>query len=229
MHASIEQLLSLQDAGEDHTRLAAHLAECEKCQQELGRLTAVQARLRSLPLIQPDRNTWQAVLERHAKSRNSLALHPWWWGGAVAASAALAVLIFGLTGQPAREQPGTAALPSPEPQGTSAVLAFSAAGGDANTGAASGASADVEGLIQRSMQLEQALRAMPAGPQVVSAGTAGTIAALEDRVALIDYQLSLESEHALTPEQSRLLWRERVDLMNSLVQVRYAQAQRVSF
>jgi hypothetical protein len=165
------------------------------------------------------------VLEKHAKATASSRSPAWSWGGAVAASLALAVVIFGLVGRPLTKQATTAALPDANPQGASAVLASSTSG----PGAGEGEGADVEGLIQRSMQLEQALRAMPAGPQVVSAGTAGTIAALEDRVALIDYQLSLESEHSLTPEQSRLLWRERVDLMNSLVQVRYAQAQRVSF
>jgi len=225
MHANIEQLLSLNEPGEDSARLAEHVAGCGQCQLELGRLMAVQARLRSLPPLQPRHGAWQAVLERHAKASTSSRSSGWIWGGAVAASLALAVVIVGLVGRPLTEQATTAALPDANPQGASAVLASSTSG----HGAGDGEGADVEGLIQRSMQLEQALRAMPSGPQVVSASTAGTIAALEDRVALIDYQLSLESEHSLTPEQSRMLWRERVDLMNSLVQVRYAQAQRVSF
>ncbi len=33
----------------------------------------------------------------------------------------------------------------------------------------------------------------------------------------------------MTPEDRELFWRERVRLMNSLLQLRYAQAQRAAF
>jgi hypothetical protein len=47
---------------------------------------------------------------------------------------------------------------------------------------------------------------------------------LEDGVALIDYRLTREGRQ-LDTTQSRELWQRRVDLLNSLVNVRYAEAQ----
>jgi hypothetical protein len=43
---------------------------------------------------------------------------------------------------------------------------------------------------------------------------------------MIDQQLSFP-ERPLTESESTALWRERVRLMDSLVQLRYAQARRV--
>ena len=83
--------------------------------------------------------------------------------------------------------------------------------------------------MARSRLLEAALEHMRFEPQVVNAGTATTIATLEDRIALVDYRMNLDVEDPLSPEQSRRLWQQRVDLMDSLVNVRYAQLQRVSY
>ena len=69
------------------------------------------------------------------------------------------------------------------------------------------------------------LRAIPAEPRVVRAGTAATIADIQDRIAAIDYQLS-DPDVTLSPEEEKIFWRERVRLMKSLVGLRYAQAQR---
>ena len=83
-------------------------------------------------------------------------------------------------------------------------------------------------LMVQSQQIERNLRALPAEPSVVRASTAATISELEDQVAAIDYVLT-HPEFELSPEQQELYWRERVRLMNSLLQLRAAQAQRVSF
>ncbi len=84
-------------------------------------------------------------------------------------------------------------------------------------------------LLAKSQRLEQMLRAMPQQPQVMRAGTAWTISELEDRIAIVDFQLNHIGELGLTPERSQQLLKDRVDLMNSLVQVRYAQVQRAEF
>ena len=52
--------------------------------------------------------------------------------------------------------------------------------------------------------------------------TAFTVAELEDRLALLDDRLTRVTLEPHAPEQAERLWQERVDLMNSLVQVRYA-------
>jgi hypothetical protein len=60
------------------------------------------------------------------------------------------------------------------------------------------------------------------------AGTVASIADIENAIASIDYQLN-DSAVEMNAEVRELFWRERVRLMKSLVQLRYAQAQRTSF
>ncbi|MGH8196933.1 MAG: hypothetical protein ACRETI_02070 [Steroidobacteraceae bacterium] len=54
--------------------------------------------------------------------------------------------------------------------------------------------------------------------------TAFTVAELEDRLALLDDRLSRVSLEPNAPERAEQLWQERVEVMHSLVQVRYANA-----
>jgi hypothetical protein len=61
---------------------------------------------------------------------------------------------------------------------------------------------------------------------VERAGTAVPIDALEAQVQWIDHQLS--TGDGLEAGVTERLWRERVDLMNSLVQLRYVDAQRIA-
>lgn len=86
----------------------------------------------------------------------------------------------------------------------------------------------LQALMVESRQLESDLRSMPSEPRVVRAGTQATIIELEDRIAAIDYQLN-DPEVRMTPDEQEIYWRERVRLMNSLVRLRYAQAQRTAF
>ena len=83
-------------------------------------------------------------------------------------------------------------------------------------------------LMVQSRQLESDLRSLPDEPRVMRASTVATISDLEDRIAAIDYQLN-DPDVKMTPDDRELFWRERVRLMNSLLQLRYAQAQRAAF
>ena len=69
---------------------------------------------------------------------------------------------------------------------------------------------------------------MPAEPRVARAGTVATMSEIEDRIAAIDYQLNDRSVQ-MTEGDREIFWRERVRLMNLLLQLRYAQAQRAAF
>jgi hypothetical protein len=69
---------------------------------------------------------------------------------------------------------------------------------------------------------------MPNPRRVVRASTAATMAQIEDRIAMIDYQINYPGSQ-MTSEQHRAYWQERVRLMNVLVQLRYAQAQKTAF
>jgi hypothetical protein len=85
---------------------------------------------------------------------------------------------------------------------------------------------DVEQLRAQSVALEQMLAALPARPAVMRAETALPIDTLEAQVQWLDHQLSAGEETSLADE--RQLWRERVEVMNSLVRLRYAEVQRVA-
>jgi hypothetical protein len=72
-------------------------------------------------------------------------------------------------------------------------------------------------------RLERILAALPAR-RAMRGSTAFTVAELEDRLALVDDRLSRIALEPNAPERAEELWRVRVGVMNSLVQVRYADA-----
>jgi len=72
-------------------------------------------------------------------------------------------------------------------------------------------------------RLEELLATLPER-RVMRGRTAYTVAELEDRLALLDDRLSRVTLEPNAPERAERLWRQRVDVMNSLVQVRYADA-----
>jgi len=77
-------------------------------------------------------------------------------------------------------------------------------------------------LIAESARLEALLAALPE-PRRTRLSSAYTVAALEDQLAVVDDQLSAVALEPHAPELSEQLWRERVNVMNSLVQVQYAR------
>lgn len=80
-------------------------------------------------------------------------------------------------------------------------------------------------LVAESARLERLLAELPA-PRPLMVGTAaGTVVGLEDRIALVDAQLSYAAARDLAPPYREALWSERVELMNALVYVRFAQTQ----
>ena len=98
----------------------------------------------------------------------------------------------------------------------------------ANTPGLGGAAAYTS-LTSESARLERMLNEIPYRPRLVNAGTATMISGLEDRIGQVDQVLMYTSVNGLQPEQTVALWQERVDLMNALLQVRYAEAQRFGF
>ena len=82
--------------------------------------------------------------------------------------------------------------------------------------------ARVPELVARSQQLEGLLQKLPERPRIERVSTAAMIDTIEDRIQWLDFQLSDAPDSGLNEEQTRRLWRERVELMDSLVKVRYA-------
>ena len=84
-------------------------------------------------------------------------------------------------------------------------------------------------LSSESARLERLLNEIRYQPRLMNAATATTIAGLQDQIALVDQQLMYSRVNGLQATQAEALWQERVDLMNALLQVRFAQAQRIGF
>ncbi len=91
---------------------------------------------------------------------------------------------------------------------------------------ANGQAPGLDALMVQSQQIERDLRSLSVQPSVMQASTVATIADIEDRIATIDYWLSHPD---MNPEQAEIYWRERVRLMNTLLNLRRAQAQRMAF
>ena len=174
---------------------------------------ALRDGLNSLPDTMPPRAVWHRIREQ--AEADGLISRPagrrpstWYLGGSLAAAVVLGVFIL----------PGVLETPTPEFRPTPANVASNPPM----------TLTTLQTLMTESRQLENDLRDLPAEPRVMRAGTAATIADLEDRIAAIDYQLN-DPEFQLTPEEEEIFWRERVRLMKLLVGMRYAQAQRTAF
>ena len=78
-------------------------------------------------------------------------------------------------------------------------------------------------LVTRSQRLEHALRSLGEG-HVVGGRKIGTIVELEDRIASIDARLARAGSSREPSREAVELWRERVDLLDSLVSVQSTRA-----
>jgi hypothetical protein len=75
----------------------------------------------------------------------------------------------------------------------------------------------------RARVAERWLSNLPAEPAIVRVGTRFAVANLEDRIAWVDDALTEERLGGVNPAQLAALQQERVRLINSLAQVRYAE------
>lgn len=215
MHADIEELLSLRDGEPGTEQCAAHVAACAQCRNELNQLRHVRSALVALPMEALPATAWAAITRRAAAPPPRSRLRLLATGVAVAAALGFAALLVVRMERPTPTAPtiaGTAPPSNTAPAATDTA-----------------APVDTETLIERSRQLEVVLAAVRDEPELMNVRTATTIATLEDHIAVVDYRLSMDAEDPLPPEQSRRLWQQRVDLMDSLVNVRYAQLQRVAY
>ncbi len=175
----------------------------------------LQTKLRQLEDTVPPRAVWQRI-EVQARAEGLFTPRvtertKWLAGAGLAAAVVLAVLNVPV--QPVTDS-GQQQFPT-EPEYTA-------------TAANSDDLRALNALMVESRQIERNLRALPAQPSLVRASTAATISELQDQIAAIDYLLS-HPELQLSPEQDEIYWRERVRLLNSLLRLRTAQAQRMSF
>jgi hypothetical protein len=217
MHASIEELLNLRDGEGGAESTAAHLAACAQCRTELEQLRHVCTALAALPVQEPAPGAWGEIMQRVAAAPPRSRALQFATGVAIAASLALVAVLVMRLKETASTAPATSIAATTTPTAPPAVATATAT------------TDDTEALIERSRRLEAALAAVRDEPEVLNVRTATTIATLEDHIAVVDYRLSMDTEDPLPPEQSHRLWQQRVELMDSLVNVRYAQLQRVAY
>lgn len=183
------------------------------CGLSVAERDILQAQLRLLPDTPPPRVVWQRI-EEQARAEGLFTggqrfqSMKWFAGAAIAATVAMLTLNLPLGNNPVEPAAGSfSTVPSKDvsdqPRGLNALK--------------------VESQI-----LERNLRLLPAQPRVMKVSTATTIQELEDRISAIDYRLN-DRTRRLDPEQEEVYWGERVRLMKSLIHLRYAQVQRISF
>jgi hypothetical protein len=152
-------------------------------------------RLAALPGFAPPAAGWQGVLAARRRREGAMAAR---WPLALAAALLAVAVGLGWWLQAAQRDVAWVA-------GAKAVLPVS------------------DAVRAENERLEWLLASLPE-PRTMRGSTAFTVAEIEDRLAFVDDRLSRVTLEPNAPERAEQLWRERVGLMNSLVQVRYTDA-----
>jgi len=211
MRLRTEDLLSLRDGEPVDAAVKALLNDDPAAAKAVAALARRRRALTELPELEPPAQLRERVLAEMgaaAGERRSLRLRGFALAASAGAFAAAAIwLAVELTLPAADDAPArSAAAPAPPP-----------------------VAEDYVALVRESARLEGLLVALPAQRDVMTASTAGTIASLEDQIALIDSQLTQASAVGVDDGYRSTLWRERVNVMSALLQVRYAQSQLFAF
>jgi hypothetical protein len=202
-HLTMDQLLALREPGLEPgvQGWRDHAQACELCRAELERLDQRVARLRALPTLRPGRNRFAELQSRTRRERRWRRIGLLSLAGlGLAASVALTVVL-------APRITRRSAAPELAEQ------------------------RELDSIIARSQSLESALEAYDPDRRVTDGRTAVVAASIEDQLARVDHQLQavdLMDQRVRQPEALRL-WRERVGLLNALVDVHVTRARSVGF
>jgi hypothetical protein len=195
----MEQLLQLRGPATDPGigDARTHLAACEACQAELDRLHQRVARLKALPSLRPARDAWPAVSGRIAAQRHQRQTR--WMGIAGLAMAASVILAVILTD-----------VSNVDDLGASTSVA-------------------IDSAKAQSRELENAIFQYDPESRVVDSRTARVTADLEDQIAELDRELQqMQVAEDLARKQEVLqLWRQRVGLLDALVDIHVTRASNV--
>ena len=207
MHARIDQLLSLRDGEPVDADVRAHVQHCATCLAEATALVDARSRLQTLPSFDPPAIAFDGIASRGAQSRHRRPALAW----AAAVSAAVIAIAAFIVVRDATHPPQTVALPK-----TTTVVPQAS-------------DPEMQRLIAQSRELDELLHYLPDRPQVQRASLGATVDSIEERIQMLDLQLAYGSDAGLDDQQARRLWSERVELMDSLVKVRYAESAPMVF
>ena len=199
MHPTLEQLLAFRD-GEEPEGVREHLSGCSECSAEIERLNGLVEQMRSLPAESPPRDLWPALRAQVQRERRT----SWATIGAAAASVLLAASVITAVWvwhiRPGGPKPAPGLQQAAQPS-------------------------DLQPLISESQKLESVVRRASAGTPILSGKTAGTIANIEDSIAILDFKISLLKDTSEQHDQLKKLWQQRIRLLQALVQVHTSRGE----
>lgn len=200
-HLTMEQLLATREPGLEPGVRAwqDHLDACDQCRTELDRLDQRVARLKALPALKPSRDLLGAVRARAGAERRARRIRQGLVAG-LALAASLTVAVL---------------MSGPDPRDRTLVAA----------------DPELAEVMSRSQQLERAVAGFDQDRQVVDGRTVALTSSLEDRLARVDRELEAVGLMDAAARQERMLrlWRERVGLLDALVDVHMTGARYVGF
>jgi hypothetical protein len=202
MHARFVDLLSIRDGEPVDLATRSHVASCPQCASALAETARTAGLLRALPMVPPATGTSWSVIEQRLAARAEASRRRARLASLAAAASVAALALFASMRVSER---------APDP--AAADRAGDVAAAD-----------EVATLRARSQALEAVLAALPQRPAVERAGTSLPIETLEAQVQWLDHQITSAGASASALDEERL-WRDRVETMNSLVQLRYVEAQ----
>lgn len=216
MRPSTVDLLRIRDGEPVDAAVRVAVESDPRLRAELEGLVASREALRALPLLEPPAGGWSRVAARLAIEAEPRTADRRYWAARAAIAAGVAVVALWVVGR---------APDTPSDDGAPATIVAE----DASETRPLLGTPTYASLVEESARLERALDGLGYQRGVVRAGTAATISGLEDRIAWIDEQLTFAPQLGLSAAERRTLYRQRVELLNALYQVRYAEARRFAF
>jgi hypothetical protein len=206
MHARIDQLLSLRDGEPVDAQVRVHVQHCTHCLAEASALARARGRMQELPPLDAPAGAWSQITVRTSMPPARRAS---WRAVAAVGALLIGAVVFVAIRDASNGPEHVAHIPFVEERTSTAEN-------------------DVRELIAQSRELDQLLQYLPS-PQVERVSLAATVDSIEERIQVLDWQLAYGPDEGLDSRQARRLWSERVELMDSLVKVRYAESAPMAF
>ena len=200
-HLTMEQLLATREPGlEPQVRgWRDHAEGCAMCRAEVDRLDQRMAHLKALPALRPSRDLFGAVRLKAAAERRALQVRRVVLGGMALAASVTFAAVM------VNRQQQNRTLVAVDP--------------------------GLAEMMSQSKGLEQALSGFDQDRQVIDGRTVAVTSSLEDQLARVDRQIETVGLLQAEARQERMikLWRERVGLLDALVDVHLTGARYVGF
>lgn len=219
MHARIDELLNARNGEPLDAAVRAHIDACAACSDAMQQLARQAQSLRELPPLAPPAIDFAAIHWRAATQASRHHIHRWQVAAAVLVCVVMGLLVF------ERDQGSKSSAPVATVHTAQPTTAATRPESVHDVGQEL-----VAELVAQSRELDGLLQQLPPPRQVQRVSFAATVDRIEQRVQWIDMQLSAVADaNAPGPKLEQQLWQERVNLMDSLVKVRYAESLPQSF